>query len=121
MCSVHVSLFVCVHYIARVCVLMVSVEKVVLLQDQLQLKFLDVHVKVTFQCSGDLTRHQHFCGGQHLDHGSLEPSTLTVLVEGSFIGREISPGIHLSARQHTPDPLVIIIQWLPKDTAIICG
>ena len=97
----------------RVCVHMVSVKKVVLLQDQLQLKFLDVHVKVTFQCSGDLTRHQHFCGGQHLDRRSLEPSTLIVLVEGSFIGREISPGIHLSARQHTPDPLVIIIQWLP--------
>ena len=26
----------------------------------------------TFKCSGDLKRHQPFCGTQHLDHGNLE-------------------------------------------------
>ena len=29
----------------------------------------------TFWRPGDLTRHRRFCGGQHLDRGSLEPST----------------------------------------------
>ena len=35
------------------------------------------------------------------------------------MGGEISPGIHISERQHIPDHLVILSRGLPKDTIII--
>ena len=44
--------------------------------------------------SGDQTRHQQFCGRQHLNCES--PPFFTVLVERLFIGREISLGIQFS-------------------------
>ena len=47
----------------------------------------------SFKHSGGLTRHQRFCGTQHVDYGSLEPLYFIVPVEGPFIGKEILPGI----------------------------
>ena len=38
----------------------------------------------SFKCSGDLTRHQHFCGTQHPDHVNLEPPTFYCSCGRSF-------------------------------------
>ena len=38
----------------------------------------------SFKRSGDLTRHRHFCGTQHLDHVNLEPSTFYCSCGRSF-------------------------------------
>ena len=70
----------------------------------------------TFWHPGDL-RHWHF--QVVVDNiwivGAWSPSPFTVLVEGSSIGTEISLGIHISARQHNPDPLYsYFIQGLPR-------
>ena len=35
-------------------------------------------------------------------------------MDGSSIGREISLGIHVSARQHNPDPLIILSRGYPR-------
>ena len=73
---------------------------------------------ILFKYSGDLTRHQRNCSTQHPDH--VNPPFIAP-VEGVFIGGEILPGIHISARQCNPDHLVILSRGLPKDIVIICG
>ena len=46
--------------------------------------------------------------------GVWSPLLFTVLVEGSSIGKAISLGIYVSARQHNPDPLVILSRGYPR-------
>ena len=50
-----------------------------------------------------------------------DPPLFTVPVEGPFVGRGISPGIHVFARQRNPDPLVILSRGFREDTTIIYG
>ena len=73
----------------------------------------------TFKHSGHLTRHQRFCGRHHLDHGSLGPSSFHCPY-GRIVRRR-SQAFTFFARQHNPDPLVILSRGFPKDTAIIYG
>ena len=63
----------------------------------------------SFKCSEDVIRHQHASWTWILP-------PFTVLAAELFVGGEISPCIHISARQCNPDHLPILSRNTLKDT-----
>ena len=77
------------------------------------LRVFFVHLDIaTFKDSGDLLKHQPFCGRQHLACGGY-----TFYCSCGGIGRGISLDINVFMRQHNPDPLVILSGGYPRTSA----
>ena len=70
---------------------------------------LFVHVEILLSVLKDVIRHQHASWTWILP-------PFTVLVAELFVGGEISPCIHISARECNPDHLPILSRDVPKDT-----